>query len=77
MKAPGCQKPVKFSTIASGNTFGAVYWTDGKREAPMLPDDPWLRKSPTEGVLFWSDECEEIGSIGRWGTDEEDSDPDW
>jgi len=63
MKAPGCKKPVKFSTIVSGNTFGATFWTDGKREAPMLPDEPWLRKSPSEGVLFWSDECEEVGRI--------------
>jgi hypothetical protein len=63
MKAPGCTKPVKFSTIASGNTFGATFWTDGKQEAPMLPDQPWLRKSPSEGVLFWADECEEIGQI--------------
>jgi hypothetical protein len=63
MKAPGCKKPVKFSTIASGNTFGATFWTDGKQEAPMLPDKPWLRRSPSEGVLFWTDQCEEIGRI--------------
>lgn len=77
MKAPGCKKPVKFSTIASGNTFGATFWTDGKREAPMLPDNPWLRKSPSEGVLFWSDECEEIGSIGGWHAEDEDPHPEW
>ena len=77
MKAPGCQKPVKFSTIASGNTFGATFWTDGKREAPMLPDNPWLRKSPSEGILFWSDECEEIGSIGGWHAEDEDPHPEW
>jgi hypothetical protein len=77
MKASGCKKPVKFSTIASGNTCGATYWTDGKREAPMLPDNPWLRKSPSEGVLFWSDECEEIGSIEGWGSDDEESHPEW
>ncbi len=63
MKAPGCKRPLKFRMIASGNTFGARYWTDGKREAPMLPDEPWLRKSPSEGVLFWADACEEIGQI--------------
>lgn len=77
MKAPGCQKPVKFSTIASGNTFGATWWTDGKQEAPMLPDNPWLRKSPSEGVLFWSDECEEIGSMGGWQAEDQDSHPEW
>lgn len=64
MKAPGCKELIKFPTIASGNTFGATFWTDGKREAPMLPDALWLRKSPSEGVVFWSDECEEVGQIG-------------
>ena len=63
VKAPGCQSPVKVSTLASGNTFGAVFWTDGKCEAPMLPDESRLRKHPTEGILFWADECEEIGTI--------------
>ena len=69
MKAPGCQKPVKFSTIASGNTIGATFWSDGKCEAPMLPDEPWLRKSPTEEVLFWTDECEEIGQVDFFSED--------
>ncbi len=63
VKAPGCQSPVKVSTLASGNTFGAVFWTDGKWEAPMLPDESLLRKHPTEGALFWADECEEVGTI--------------
>ncbi len=75
MKAPGCKKPVKFSSIGSGNTFGATFWTDGKREAPMLPDEPWLRKSPSEGVLFWSDECEEIGQIDFFAYKNEN--PQW
>ncbi len=71
MKAPGCVKPVKFATIASGNNFGATYWTDGKQEAPMLPDEPWLRVSPAEKVIFWSDECEEIGQIGYFSQADE------
>ena len=75
MKAPGCKQPLKFPTIRSGNTFGATTWTDGKREAPMLPDQPWLRKSPSEGVLFWSDECEKIGQVvSSWFDDDDDGD---
>ena len=75
MKAPGCKKPVKFSSINSGNTIGATFWTDGKCEAPMWPDEPWLRKSPSEGILFWSDECEEIGQIDFFA--DEESKPEW
>ena len=63
LKPPGCELPVKLFTIASGNLFGAVSWTDGKQEAPMMPDEPWLRKSAVEGVLFWTDACEEIGEF--------------
>jgi hypothetical protein len=63
VKPIGCELPVKLFTVGSGNLFGAVSWTDGKREAPMLPDEPWLRKSPTEGVLFWTDACAPIGEF--------------
>lgn len=77
MKAPGCKQPVKFSTIGSGNTFGATFWTDGKQEAPMLPDEPWLRKSPSEDVLFWSDECEEIGQVDLDFFSGEEGNPEW
>lgn len=41
----------------------------------MLPDQPWLRKSPSEGVLFWSDECEEIGQIDFFAGEE--GNPEW
>ena len=61
---------VKIATIASGNTFGARFWTDGKQEAPMLPDQPWLRRHPETDELFWSDECEEIAEETPWGEDE-------
>jgi hypothetical protein len=50
-------------TIASGNTFGATFWTDFKCNAPMMPADPWLKKHPVENVLFWSDDYELIESI--------------
>ena len=75
MKAPGCRKLIKFSSMGSGNTFGATFWTDGKCEAPMLQDEPWLRKSPSEGIVFWSDECEEIGQIDFFSVDPEM--PEW
>ena len=54
---------VKIASISSGNTFRAVYWTDGKREAPMMPDEPWLRCQPDTGELFWTDECEKVARV--------------
>jgi SAM-dependent methyltransferase len=61
MRCPGCSRPLLFHTIASGNNFGGNRWSDGKVVNPMLPDEPWLRASPAEDVIFWADECEQIG----------------
>lgn len=58
---------VKITSIASGNTFGARYWTDGKREAPMLPDSPWLRRHPATNELFWTTDCEQVAEEEPWG----------
>ena len=44
----------------SGNTIGAKFYTDGKREAKMLPDHPWLAKCPVCGGLFFIDEAVEV-----------------
>jgi hypothetical protein len=46
-----CSGLIKEYTIMSGNTFGAIFWTDGKRDAPMLPDLPWLVKCPHFGLM--------------------------
>lgn len=45
-------------TIASGNTFGAIFWIDGKMDAPMLPDYPKLVKCPHCRSLVWIDNLE-------------------
>lgn len=66
LKTPLTGALAKITTIMSGNTFGARYWTDGKREAPMLPDQPWLRMVPGTGELFWTDECEAVGEEEPW-----------
>jgi len=44
----------------SGNTFGATFWTDGKRDAPMLPDLPEFVKCPHCKLLLWINEQEEL-----------------
>lgn len=62
-----CSKLIEEATIGSGNTFGAIYWTDGKREAPMLPDQPWLVMCPHCHAPLWIDELEEIGKVEPWG----------
>ena len=60
LRIPSSGALVKIATIMTGNTFGARFWTDGKREAPMLPEQPWLRCHPGDRQMFWTDECEEV-----------------
>ena len=66
-KCSACVKHITQDTIGSGNTFGARFWTDGKRDAPMLPDQPWLIRCPHCATLIWIDEQEQVGEIEPWG----------
>lgn len=71
-KCSACGKHVAQYTIVSGNTFGARFWTDGKRDAPMLPDQPWLVKCQHCGTLIWIDEQTQVGEIAPWGSEAND-----
>ena len=62
-----CEQPFAEPTLMSGNTFGATFWTDGKREAPMLPETPWLVKCPHCGQMLWLDEAKELGEEEPFG----------
>jgi len=59
-ECPHCKVHVVQEDTLSGNTIGATYWTDGKREAKMLPNHPWLVKCPICAGLFWVDEALEV-----------------
>ena len=69
-KCSACGQLIEESTILSGNTFGATYWTDGKRDAPMLPDSLWLVQCPHCQALVWLDEQEQAGEKEPWGADD-------
>ena len=66
-KCSACSKPIAQHTIGSGNTFGATFWTDGKREAPMLPDRPWLIMCPHCHAPLWLDELTKLGEVEAFG----------
>jgi hypothetical protein len=59
-ECPHCRANAVQEDTLSGNTIGATYWTDGKREAKMLPDHLWLVKCPVCSRLFWVDEALEV-----------------
>ncbi|MBP1733143.1 MAG: hypothetical protein H6Q55_3572 [Deltaproteobacteria bacterium] len=60
-ECPHCKAHVVQEDTLTGNTIGAKYYTDGKREAKMLPDHPALVKCPVCGGLFWVEEAPEVG----------------
>ena len=62
-RCSACKKLIEQFTLTSGNTIGARFWTDGKRDAPMLPDEPWLVKCQHCGALVWIDEQQEVGIV--------------
>jgi hypothetical protein len=61
-ECPHCRALVVQEDTLSGNTIGAKFYTDGKREAKMLPDHPWLAKCPACSGLFWIDESLEMAT---------------
>jgi hypothetical protein len=70
-ECPKCKTALEHTTMMSGNTFGARFWTDGKMIAPMLPDRPWLVKCPKCTALFWLDEAKKLGEQRRWDEDKQ------
>jgi hypothetical protein len=59
-ECPHCKAHVVEEDTLSGNTIGAKIYTDGKREAKMLPDHPALAKCPKCSGLFWVEEAKEL-----------------
>jgi hypothetical protein len=60
---PHCNALAKSVTLASGNTFGATYWTDGKCIAPMLPEVPAITRCTTCHQFYWVIDASVIGEV--------------
>ena len=63
IKPPGKTTLLQYPTYFFTNKRFALYWSDGKCEAPMLPEKPLLCKNPEDGSLFWLDDCK---NRSRW-----------
>lgn len=57
----------------SGNTIGAKFWTDGKMEAPMLPEIPRITKCEKCSSVFWVKDSEKVGEVSPLAEATEDS----
>ncbi|ADQ14489.1 DUF2225 domain-containing protein [Halanaerobium hydrogeniformans] len=63
IQCPYCDNKFKKSTLMSGNTIGAKFWTDGKREAPMLPDSVVVSFCEKCSEYFWVEDAKKIDQV--------------
>lgn len=59
---PFCGTKKELMTLVSGNTFGAEYWSDNKRIAPMLPTVSPVQKCPHCGKYYLKSKQDTIQS---------------
>jgi len=64
---PHCNALARHHTLRSGNTFGAILWSDGKLEAPMLPQFPDVTKCHRCKHFYWVEEAEVKRRIDFFG----------
>lgn len=62
-KCPHCQVLYQQQTLASGNTFGAIFFSDGFFIAPMLPVKTRITSCVSCNNLFWLDRNNHVGSF--------------
>lgn len=74
---PSCEALAKYTTLMSGNTFGARVWTDGKQVAPMLPRRPAVVKCLCCAECYWLADAREVGTVQAWGDEGRQVDPAW
>lgn len=60
---PHCGELAQQHTVASGNTFGAIFWSDGKQDAPMLPDYPVVTKCSRCFGIYWLEDARQLGEL--------------
>ena len=61
ISCPHCRALASVRTSDSGNTFGATTWTDGWRDAPMMPQTPRLTRCAACRKIFWTEEAPQLG----------------
>jgi hypothetical protein len=77
LACPNCETLIVVFSLASGNTIDARTWTDGKMEAPMLPELPALAKCRICQAYYWLADAQPVGEIPLWGTQREAIPESW
>jgi hypothetical protein len=76
-KCPSCGAVIKNRSLMSGNTFGATYFSDGRRIAPMLPSFPNLTKCQKCNTIFWLMDLEKLGEMSAFSEADYSDHPGW
>ena len=63
LSCPHCAAPARLFTLRSGNTIGAVFWTDGKMSAPMLPQAPAVTRCRACSLAYWVSDAPVLGEM--------------
>jgi len=74
---PYCGFLARQRTLISGNTFGAILWSDGKQESPMLPEFPAVTRCRGCKRFYWVDEAEVKGEIEAFGDKSKHMPKEW
>jgi hypothetical protein len=70
-KCPKCNNLIANGSLASGNTFDAIYYSDGKIDAPNNPEFPILSICKKCDNLLWLYNMEELDSCFDYLQNEE------
>lgn len=63
IQCPGSEGIRLVMQLNSGNTFGAVFWSDGFMIAPGLPDLPQITRCDDNGPIFWVEAARVLGAV--------------
>lgn len=66
-KCPGCGKYIQKNSLLSGNNIGAALFSDGKSDAPMLPEFPNITKCKDCNTILWLNKSNEVGTSDSEG----------
>jgi hypothetical protein len=83
LASPCCGHLHRLQTFKSGNTAGAILWSDGKLDARLLPELPKITRCGGCSSLFWVGDAAEVGRIDDpfyrsiRGEEKQDVAPEW
>ena len=77
ISCPHCKGLAKFATLTSGNTFGSIFWSDGKKFSPMLPQLPAIVICQHCEKGYWLADAEKVGTVELWGAKDQKVNPEW